>query len=193
LDVTPEDLETEDQVIYVKGQPETNIAWGKVIPSELSVIGIGDSVCEQGRFPTLWACFVEIEADTETGGFNLENVVMANNVGQIIDPGACAQQAHFALVMDGSKEAYILDKTTGYVLNASRIAIERCTFADLPDFQVVLTENYVPDAPFGAMGLGESAGITLPQAVMMAVYNVTGTVMELPITPDKVLAALGKV
>ena len=46
----------------------------------------------------------------------------------------------------------------------------------------------------GAAGLGEAPAVAAPAAIANAVANALGVpVRHLPITPDKVLAALGKV
>lgn len=192
LGVEPHDLETEDRVIYVKGKPEQKIHWDQILGGGLSVIGVGNHT---GSFtvPTILAGFAEIELDTETGQFEVANYVVATDVGRIVSPLDCAQQLVFALVQDGTREAYIIDDSTGRILNTNYTELESCTFAELPPFQTVITETPAPGGPFGASGIGEPAGVPLPQAVVMALYNATGKIIELPATPDKILEALGKI
>jgi len=191
LGVSPEELETEDRVIYVKGNPEKKIRWGKVIDSDLSVIGVGQQLGSY-TVPTIMAGFAEIELDTETGHFEVVNYTVATDVGRVISPLDCAQQVVFALVQDGTREAYIMDNATGRILNPDYTGLESCTFSELPPFEVVLTETPAPGGPFGASGIGEPSAVPLPQAVIMALYNATGKIIELPATPDKILEALGK-
>jgi xanthine dehydrogenase molybdenum-binding subunit len=193
FEANPEDLETEDRIVYLKGDPEVNLTWGKVIPRQLSVIGIGDNIRESGKYPTIFASFAEIELDTETGGFDVVDLIIATNVGQMIDPQTCPQQAMFGFVQDGTRECHVIDNT-GAMLNPGYLGLESVRFADLPaSLQTFMEETPVSEAPFGAVGLGEAAGVTPTQAIGMAVYNATGKIMEMPMTPDKVLAALGKV
>jgi CO/xanthine dehydrogenase Mo-binding subunit len=48
-----------------------------------------------------------------------------------------------------------------------------------------------PNGPFGAKGIGEPALNPSPAAVANALYNAIGVRMtELPLTPEKILAAL---
>jgi xanthine dehydrogenase molybdenum-binding subunit len=193
FEANPEDLETEDRIVYLKGDPEVNLTWGKVIPRQLSVIGIGDNIRESGKYPTIFASFAEIELDNETGGFDVVDLIIATNVGQMIDPQTCPQQAMFGFVQDGTRECHVIDNT-GAMLNPGYLGLESVRFADLPaSLQTFMEETPVSEAPFGAVGLGEAAGVTPTQAIGMAVYNATGKIMEMPMTPDKVLAALGKV
>jgi CO/xanthine dehydrogenase Mo-binding subunit len=86
-----------------------------------------------------------------------------------------------------------MDDATGRILNTNYTELESCTFAELPPFQTVITETPAPGGPFGASGIGEPAGVPLPQAVVMALYNATGKIIELPATPANILQALGKI
>jgi len=56
---------------------------------------------------------------------------------------------------------------------------------------VLLASTYEPAGPFGAKGLGEAAMNPAVGAILNAVYNAIGIrFYELPVTPDKVIAAL---
>ena len=63
---------------------------------------------------------------------------------------------------------------------------------DLPQIETVLVEQPVPSGPFGAKGVGEIGVVGIAPAVANAVYNAIGVRLSLPITPQKVLEALGK-
>jgi xanthine dehydrogenase molybdenum-binding subunit len=84
LGTAPEDLDTADGVIFVKGHPEKNVKW-RAMGNDRTILGYG-------RFdPDFTMCncmmsFVEVEVDTETGKVDLIRVVNATDVGQIIDP-----------------------------------------------------------------------------------------------------------
>jgi CO/xanthine dehydrogenase Mo-binding subunit len=68
------------------------------------------------------------------------------------------------------------------------------TFADMPNFTNVILETPMPSHRFGAVGVGEIATSPGPSAVLMAVYNAIGTrIMDYPVTPDKILNALGSI
>src|ERR1043165_3366126 len=62
---------------------------------------------------------------------------------------------------------------------------------DMPEIESILVENPEPNGPFGAKEVGQGPLLPIPPAVANAVYDaVRVRVDEVPITPDKVLAAL---
>jgi 4-hydroxybenzoyl-CoA reductase subunit alpha len=62
---------------------------------------------------------------------------------------------------------------------------------DMPEVETILVENPEPEGPFGAKEVGQGPLLPIPPAVANAVYDaVRVRVDEVPITPDKVLAAL---
>jgi xanthine dehydrogenase molybdenum-binding subunit len=66
------------------------------------------------------------------------------------------------------------------------------TFAELPQIDNVVLETPFPSHRFGAVGVGEVATSPGPSAMLMAISNAVGTwLREYPLTPDKVLRALG--
>jgi CO/xanthine dehydrogenase Mo-binding subunit len=67
------------------------------------------------------------------------------------------------------------------------------TARDFPITSVIILESGTGLGPFGAKGIGEPALTPAAPAVANAVANATGVrVHELPITPEKVLAALNR-
>jgi hypothetical protein len=61
----------------------------------------------------------------------------------------------------------------------------------MPEIESILIENPEPNGPFGAKEVGQGPLLPIPPAVANAVYDaVRVRVDEVPITPDKVLAAL---
>ena len=196
LAANPEDLETADGVIFVREQPERSVPW-RAIGHERTVLGYG-------RFDpdfTLANCmttFVEVEVDTETGKVDLLRVVNATDVGQIIDPPGLEGQLNGCLGSSGIDSALfeetVLDTTTGHILNANMIDYKWRTFSELPPIDNVVLETPVASHRFKAIGVGEVATSPGPMAVLMAVSNAVGVWLhEYPVTPEKVLVALGKV
>ena len=86
-----------------------------------------------------------------------------------------------------------MDRTTGRILNINMIDYKWRTFLELPQFQNVILETPLPTHRFKAIGIGEVATSPGPGAILMAVSNALGKrVSEYPVTPDKILRALGK-
>jgi CO/xanthine dehydrogenase Mo-binding subunit len=67
------------------------------------------------------------------------------------------------------------------------------TYLDLPEFQTLIMETPFPSHRFKAVGVGEISTAPGPSAVLMAISNaISKRIMEYPLTPDKILKALGK-
>ncbi len=142
--------------------------------------------------------FVEVEVDTETGKVTLVHVVNATDVGQIIDPPGLEGQLNGCLGSAGIDSAIfeetVLDRSTGHILNSNMIDYKWRTFSDLPKIDNVVLETPFPSHRFQAVGVGEVATAPGPTAVLIAVSNAIGKWLhEYPVTPEKVLKALGKV
>ena len=68
------------------------------------------------------------------------------------------------------------------------------TFLELPKFQNVILETPFPTHRYNAIGVGEVATSPGPGAIIMAISNALGVrVTDYPLTPDKILRALGKI
>ncbi|MCX5806515.1 MAG: xanthine dehydrogenase family protein molybdopterin-binding subunit [Proteobacteria bacterium] len=192
----PSDLDTIDGMIFIKDNPEKRIPW--------KAMSIDRTITGYGRFEpdyTLSNCmmtFVEVEVDTETGKVNLLRVVNATDAGQIIDPPGLEGQLNGCLGSGGIDSALfeetVIDYKTGHILNANMIEYKWRTFSELPIIDNVVLETPFPSHRFHAVGVGEIATSPGPSAVLMAVSNALGVWLhEYPVTPEKVLAALGKV
>jgi xanthine dehydrogenase molybdenum-binding subunit len=196
LDADAGDLETVDGMIFSRRRPQKKIPW-RVMSVDRTITGFG-------RFEpdyTLTNCmmsFVEVEVDTETGNVNLIRVVNTTDAGRIIDPPGLENQMNGCLGSGGIDSALfeetILDRSTGHILNANMIDYKWRTFSELPPIDNVILETPFPSHRFHAVGVGEVATSPGPSAVLMAASNALGTwLQEYPVTPERVLKALGKV
>ena len=196
LDTDPGELETVDGMIFSRRKPDKKIPWK-------AAMGVDRTITGSGRFEpdntltNMMMTFVEVEVDTETGKVSLVRVVNTTDIGQIIDPQGLEGQLNGCLGSGGIDSALfeetVLDRSTGHMLNANMIDYKWRTFADLPPIDNVVLETPFPTHRFHAIGVGEIATAAGPVAVLMAVSNALGTWLhEYPLTPDKVLRALGK-
>ena len=65
------------------------------------------------------------------------------------------------------------------------------TIMDLPEIETFLIETNHEEGPFGAKGIREPAAAPAAPAIANAVLDAVGIrIKELPITPQKILAAL---
>ncbi len=196
LDSKPEDLETKDGQIFVKGDEEKRINWMRAMGSMRTCTGHG-RFTEDFSLSNFMSIFAEVEVDIETGKTELLRVVAATDCGQIIDPLCLAGQLHGALGAAGIDSALfeesLLDETTGQIRNGNLIDYTWRKYPNLPEFQNVILETPIASHRFKAIGVGEIACAPGPSAVLMAIYNAIGKrIMDYPATPEKILRVLGK-
>jgi CO/xanthine dehydrogenase Mo-binding subunit len=90
-------------------------------------------------------------------------------------------------------ENLILDEN-GKVVNASIGDYLMASSFDIPPITPVLVEVPHPEGPYGAKGIGEAPTTGIAAAVANAVEDAIGVrIRDLPITPEKILRALGKI
>lgn len=134
----------------------------------------------------------EVEVDTETGQVKVLKIAAAHDVGRVINPmtlegqveGGVAQGIGYALY-----ESIQLDK--GKVMNPNFADYKILTPVDIPEIEKIFVETIDPEGPFGAKGVGEMPMVPTAAAIANAVYDAVGVrIRSLPITPEKLLAAL---
>ncbi|HUJ08963.1 MAG TPA: xanthine dehydrogenase family protein molybdopterin-binding subunit [Verrucomicrobiae bacterium] len=137
--------------------------------------------------------FAEVAVDTETGFVKVRKILCVQDCGLIVNKLTCETQAHGGIIMGLGYALYeerVMDSATGVVLNPNFETYKLPNFADVPEIEVVLLD--MPER--GVIGVGEPVTIPTASAIANAVANALGVrVPSLPITPNRVLAALGKV
>jgi len=136
----------------------------------------------------------EVDVDRETGVVTVEKMYTAHDCGVPINEMAVEGQLegsiHMGLGYALSEELITRD---GVTLNTTFLDYKTPAAADMPPSESVAVETYEPDGPFGAKEAGEGLVSPTAPAVCEAVYQATGfRCRDLPITPIKVLAALGE-
>ncbi len=93
----------------------------------------------------------------------------------------------------GRSEEVIHDPVTGVMLDGSLLDYKIATILDIGSVDTLLVETGMGYGPYGAVGIGEDVATVVPALVGQAVYNAIGVwVDDFPITPERVLKALGK-
>jgi isoquinoline 1-oxidoreductase len=138
---------------------------------------------------TLVATMVQVAVDRTTGTVRPERVATAVDMGLVVNPDGARQQIEGATTMG---LGYALQEEVrfqgGRILDENFDTYHIPRFSDLPLIDVVLVDN--PGLP--AQGLGEPPVVTLGAAVANAVFDAVGArVGTLPVTPERVLEALG--
>ena len=143
--------------------------------------------------PACGVQFAEVTVDTETGLVTVKRVVAVHDCGLIIDSLTLESQINGGVIMGMGYALYeerVMDDLSGVMLNPNFETYKLPGIADVPEIEVVLLN--MPER--GVIGIGEPATVPTAAAIGNAVANAIGVrVGSLPITPAKVLAALGKV
>jgi xanthine dehydrogenase molybdenum-binding subunit len=206
----PEDLDIQDSIIFEKANPDKKMPLREINDSFLDgesfishpntrnqimmpMFGRRDN---QPLVMARQAHFIEVEVDTETGLVEVIHIVCVNDIGHVFNPqGAMGQQYGGAIMGLGrsATEEKIFCPKTGVGLNFDHINYHLGTMNDYPVVECILHESHLGYAPYGAYGIGENIGASLSAITSSAIYNAIGKwVLDFPITPDKVLRALGK-
>lgn len=135
---------------------------------------------------------VEIEVDTETGQVEVINIFAAHDVGTAINPMQVVGQIEGGSTMGLGFGLYEeVKKSEGKIKTPSFATYTIPTAMDVPTVYPIIVEDPTESGPFGAKGVGEPALIPTAAAIANAVYDAIGIrIMDLPVTPEKVLSQL---
>ncbi|GEA19505.1 xanthine dehydrogenase family protein molybdopterin-binding subunit [Moorella sp. E306M] len=201
-------LAAREGIIYVKGYPKKQISYPEAAArarlAGYRLVGQGTFVThttavdrETGQGAPYWPYafgtqIAEVEVDTETGEVRVLKLIAAHDVGRAVNrlgvegqiEGGVAQGLGMALL-----EKVHLQQ--GRIVNNSFSTYLIPTALDIPEIQPLIVETHEPTGPYGAKGVGEPATIPTVPAIINAIYNAVGVrITELPVTPEKILAAL---
>jgi xanthine dehydrogenase YagR molybdenum-binding subunit len=141
--------------------------------------------------------FAEVEVDIETGYVKPIKIVSIQDAGRVIDKllfesqllGGAIQGISYAL-----HEDRFLDARYGVQMNADLMMYKISGPMEMPEIVCVAFDLANAGNNCGMMGVGEPPNIPTAAALGNAVFNAIGVrIRELPLTPDRVLAALGAV
>jgi xanthine dehydrogenase YagR molybdenum-binding subunit len=200
LNAQPEELEAVSASISVKADPKRSLSWkdacshlgampltvrgknpDRSAPPDLTNSGVGG------------VTMAEVEVDPETGIVKVRKMVAVQDCGLILNPKLVESSCCGALIMGISYalfEEKIMGQSTGHMLNPNMQFYRLAGLGDIPELIVHLMTGKGYDER-GVIGVGEPPVISPGAAISNAVANAIGVrVPFLPLTPDRVLAAL---
>ncbi|MGI9507844.1 MAG: molybdopterin-dependent oxidoreductase, partial [Geminicoccaceae bacterium] len=134
------------------------------------------------------AHLVELVVDIELGTVSLTKVTAAHDVGRAINPQMVEGQVEGGIAQ-GIGLALMEDYRPGRSENLHDYLIP--TIGDVPEIETIIIEEPASAGPYGAKGLGEHVLIPTAPAILNAIRDATGAVIDrLPATPDRILAAI---
>jgi carbon-monoxide dehydrogenase large subunit len=217
LEANPEDLETGNDRVHVRGLPDTGLYLENLagyaayrthqlppgFEPTLEAVATYDTPTEReapdgsGNFSVTYsgaAHAAHVRVDPDTGRITVVDYAMAHDTGTVINPLIVEGQHQGGFLMGigmALGEDYVYDDQ-GHLLSGSFKDYQAPYATELPE----LTKMFEIPAPSvnipgGQKGAGESGTGPVPAAIGNAVYDATGVrFTALPITPDRMLLAL---
>ena len=209
LDTPPESLVLKDRMVFVKDNPEQSIPIDKLLrkahfsPGGTMLMAdyfydpdnenMGkDFKCNMSVTYAFGAHGVKVKVDEETGKVEVLDYVAAHDVGKAINPLLLEGQVYGGVVMGLgyalTEEVLVKD---GENMNANFRDYKLFTAKDAIKIKAPVIETDDEHGPFGAKGIGEPGCVPTAPAIANAIYDAVGVrIKNLPITPEKVLAAI---
>jgi 4-hydroxybenzoyl-CoA reductase alpha subunit len=183
-----------DLVVATESRHGTLVAVGSYRPpadihGKFKGAGVGPSPAYSYQ-----ACVAEVTVDTETGQLTVDRLTLAHDCGRALNPASVEGQIEGAAYM-GYGEAIGEEQIFrgGLHKKPSLLEYKIPTTLDTPEIKAIIIETVDAEGPFGAKEAGEGPLNPVVPAIANAVFDAIGVrIDETPITPEKILAALGK-
>jgi xanthine dehydrogenase YagR molybdenum-binding subunit len=201
MNTTPDKLEAVGGKIQEIGKPTNSMTWkqacAKLGTQPMTTPGknpdAGKGTLTTGGVGG--AQMADVSVDIETGVVKMNNFVAVQDCGLIIDMKTTESQVFGAMIMGVTFALYeekVMDAQTGKMLNPNMEFYRLAGLADIGNFKVHMVTGKGHDER-GVIGIGEPPVVSPGAAISNAVANAIGVrVPTLPLTPDRVLAALEK-
>jgi carbon-monoxide dehydrogenase large subunit len=156
----------------------------------------------QRDFPFIFTNGVQasyVEVDTDTGFVRLLKHWAVEDCGRVINPKLVDEQIRGAIVqgIGGALLEECLYDDEGLMRNATLADYLVPMSGEMPDIEVAHVQTPTRSSQLGAKGAGEAGTAGAPAAVMNAINDalapLDAQVWSQPITPEKILRALGVV
>ncbi len=203
LEVAPEDLEWRSGRWSVRGDPESGYSIRDIAPAARGAVALPDGV-EAGldaeavydppnlTFPFgAYVCVVDV--DPGTAAVKVRRFVAVDDCGVRINPMIVEGQIHGGLT-DGVGMALMEQigfDEDGNCLGGSLMDYLIPTAVEVPEWETGFTVTPSPHHPIGAKGIGESATVGSPPAIVNAICDAIGVRhVDMPCTPSRVWEAM---
>ncbi len=208
LGTTADDLEAANGLVFSKKDNAKKMTFGEALKlmrtSQMTVeasrteeYGGGAMGAWLSHGPLGSVQFAEVSVDTETGFVKVDRIVATHSCGRPLNIGQVESQVNGGVIQGLAYALYedrVMDQETGFQMNAGMDTYKVPFSMEIPEIEVVLVEEYIGRSSTDAYGIGEPANIATAPAIANAIYNAIGVrIYELPITPEKILKALGKI
>ncbi|HEU4369493.1 MAG TPA: xanthine dehydrogenase family protein molybdopterin-binding subunit [Methylomirabilota bacterium] len=209
LEAHPDDIELADARAAVRGSPARGLAYGELARTvhfrSDALKGLEPSLEATVHYtnPQAWtftngAHLAVVEVDVETGRVRVLRYVAVDDCGRIVNPALVEGQiaGGVAQGIGGALLEHCAYDDSGQLLTATLMDYAVPTAADLPAFELHHLETPAPSIAGGFKGAGEAGTTGAPAAILNAVNDALAPlgalVSDQPITPERILRALGR-
>jgi carbon-monoxide dehydrogenase large subunit len=193
------ELDTDRGLWHVRGDPAASRTWAQVAGSA-GEGGLTASVNYTGGQPTFpfGTHLAVAEVDTETGKARLLRHVTVDDAGTVLNPVLAEGQRHGGIaqgVAQALLEEMVYD-ADGNPVTGSLVDYAIITAAELPSFELLVSETPATANPMGYKGIGEAGTIGATPATQNAVIDAVSHLgvrhIDMPLTPARVWAAISE-
>jgi isoquinoline 1-oxidoreductase len=134
------------------------------------------------------AMMVQVEVDQNTGAIQVQRILCAQDLGQVINPEGARPQMEGGMMMGlGYALSEELHFSKGSILDLNFLNYRIPRFSGMPKLETVIVQNNT----LAPQGGGEPAIITTGAVLANAVFDAIGVrLSRLPMTPERVLAGI---
>jgi 4-hydroxybenzoyl-CoA reductase subunit alpha len=212
LDAKPEEIECLGE-LYRAGAQDKGLTFNEVVTEALKDTG---TITVTGNYSTIpeshggkkyrgsaiggtmgysySAQVVEVSVDEETGVVNVDKVWVAHDCGKALNRLTVEGQVQGSVWMGmGQAMSEEVAYHEGLMITGNMLDYRVPTIQDSPPIEVGIVESNDPHGPFGAKEAGEGSLAAFLPALTNAIADAIGVRFnDLPVTPDRVFAALEK-
>jgi len=203
------DVELAEGRVHVRGSPDRALTLGQLAKTvwfrSNELRGVEPSLEATVHYtnPGAWtftngAHLAVVEVDPETGRVRVVKYVAVDDCGTLVNPALVDGQVRGGVAqgIGGALWEHCVYDDTGQLLTTTLMDYAVPTAADLPPIDVHHLETPAPSIAGGYKGAGEGGTAGAPAAILNAVNDALAPfgvmVTEQPVTPERVLRALGR-
>jgi len=193
------ELDVERGIWQVRGDPATSMTWAQVA-AYAGDAGLTAEVNYTDGKPTFpfGTHLAVTEVDTETGKVRLVRHVTVDDAGTVLNPVLTEGQRHGGIaqgVAQALLEEMVYDPE-GNPVTSTLVDYAFVSAAELPSFELLVSETPATINPLGAKGIGEAGTIGATPAVQNSVIDAVSHLgirhIDMPLTPARVWAAISE-
>ena len=206
LEAAEEDLEWEVGKFSVKGGPDKSVTIQDIAfaaytnhPQGLEAGLEATHYYDPPNMTYPFGSYIAVvDIDSGTGEVKVRRFLAVDDCGNIINPMIVEGQIHGGLTMGLAPSLFeeISYDDEGNITGGSFMEYLVPTAVETPNWETDKTVTPSPHHPLGAKGVGESATVGAPPAIVNAVVDALSHLgvrhMEIPLTPEKVWRAIHK-